>query len=215
MVDALPRIVSPKSPSGSFGWSVLVHASLVGGLAVLLNFHQTGQEKSPEYTDLGYQTFEAPPPPAPVMQKVVRAPTPVTPVETKAVPDSQPKEMQDEKSDIAGTQKEAKPVAETGADTAGNQQATPYYKIKPKYPRAALVSGSEGWVLMEIDITESGEVENIRVIDGKSRNMFETEARRAVEQWKYRPFLDGAGKPIRKVAHQVRVDFKLNDTTGS
>jgi hypothetical protein len=32
-----------------------------------------------------------------------------------------------------------------------------------------------------------------------------------VQQWKYRPFVDESGRPTRKVAHQVRLDFKLEE----
>ncbi|WP_371917836.1 TonB family protein, partial [Pseudomonas sp. FW305-20] len=83
---------------------------------------------------------------------------------------------------MAGAQKaSAQPVASTGATGAGSAVATPYYKIKPKYPRAALASGVEGWVTMKIDINEKGEVENVRVTGGEQRSMFEVEARRSVE----------------------------------
>jgi protein TonB len=64
---------------------------------------------------------------------------------------------------------------------------------------------------MKIDINEKGEVENVRVVDGDKRNLFQDEARRAVEKWKYRPFLGADSKPLRKADHQVRVDFKLSE----
>ena len=120
--------------------------------------------------------------------------------------------MQDESSDVVGTQKAAPaaPVA-TGTTVGAPQSDVPYYKIKPKYPKAALVSGTEGWVMMQVDVTETGEVENIKVVDGEQRNMFQSEAKRAVSQWKYRPFTANDGKPVKKTGHLVRVDFKLSD----
>jgi periplasmic protein TonB len=64
-------------------------------------------------------------------------------------------------------------------------------------------------VLFEIDINEKGEVDSVRAVDGQNRNMFEREARRAVEQYRYKPFTDAHGQPIKKLAHQVRVEFTL------
>jgi protein TonB len=127
--------------------------------------------------------------------------------------DASARELQDEKSDVTGTSQASvvKPM-QVGSEGQGDANATPFYKIKPKYPRPALIAGSEGWILMKIDVNEKGEVENVRIVGGEKRNLFQDEARRAVEQWKYRPFLDANGHAIRKADHQVRVDFKLNDT---
>jgi len=201
--------LSPKKMPGAIVWSVGGHIVLWLAIGAILSFKPSGVVTE-EYLDLGYETFEEPPAAATEVKKVARMPDPVAPVEHKAVPDNSPKELQDENGEVAGTQKKA---AENniGSESNGNASATPYYKIKPKYPKAALVAGTEGWVLMTIDITETGEVENIRVVDGEQRNMFQSEARRAVALWKYRPFVDGSGQPHKKTDHQVRVDFKLNE----
>ena len=105
----------------------------------------------------------------------------------------------------------AKKEESIGSNSNGTSATTPYYKIKPKYPKAALVSGTEGWVLLEIDILENGDVDNIRVVGGEQRNLFQSEAKRAVAQWKYRPFMNESGQAYKKVDHQVRVDFKLEE----
>ncbi len=202
---------SPKSASGSFLFSLGVHILIYGSLVWLLSLRSTSTAPKDDYIDLGYQTFDAPPEPTQVVKRVERAPDPMTPVDTKVTPDNSPKELQDEKGDVAGTQAAAKPVANTGADSNGTAATTPYYKIKPKYPQAALANGTEGWVMMQIDITETGAVENIRIVDGEQRGLFQSEARRAVAQWKYRPFMDPGGHPLRKADHTVRVDFKLQD----
>lgn len=202
--------LSPKSRTGSFGWSVLVHALIFSAVVGVVHMAPTSAPPD-DYLDLGYEVFDEPPVDTKVDQQQVRkSPEPVTKPDPQVVPDNTPKEMQDEKSDIAGTQA-AKPESNIGSDSNGNAASTPYYKIKPKYPKAALVAGIEGWILMEVDITESGEVENVRVVDGENRNEFQSEARRAVLHWKYRPFVNGEGKAFRKTDHQVRVDFKLNE----
>lgn len=193
--------VSPRTSAGSLFYSVAVHALIAGSVIAALNISFTPQAVDESYVDMEYETFDAPPEAAP--PKVV---------ETRS------EELQDQQSEVAGTQEKKE---ETNNGTQANntpQPTTPYYKIKPKYPKAALVAGTEGWVMLQIDVNEKGEVENVRVVDGEQRQMFQSEARRAVEQWKYRPFLDRDGKPMRKADHQVRVDFKLTDAeeeTGS
>jgi TonB family protein len=205
----LLKILSPKSSSGSFLYSVVAHGLVYAGLIVAFQMG-FGERKPPadDYVDMSYQTFDEPPQIAQQEQRVRKSPEPETKPEVKAPPDNSPKELQDDKGEVAGTQ-EAKKETNIGSDQNGNATATPYYKIKPKYPQAALVAGTEGWVLLQIDVKEDGSVENVRVVDGEQRNMFGPEAKRAVAQWKYRPFVDASGRPIRKADHPVRVDFKL------
>lgn len=187
--------LSPKSSFGSLLTSVLIHLSVAGTVVGILHIGRTVEAPPENYVDLGYEELDAPP----IPEKIV-----------KPVLDT-PHELQDAKSEVVGTQKEAPPAPAEGEKSAGTTTTTPFYKIKPKYPREALVSGTEGWVLLEIDITEAGEVENVRVIDGEQKNLFQAEARRAVSQWKYRPFTDATGNPVKKIDHQVRVDFLLKD----
>lgn len=205
---------SPQKGSASFAYSLLAHAAIYGALVIGLGLTFSKPEPKQDYLDLGYQTFDAPPAPEKQEHKVRHSEEPKAPVDAKAVPDNSPKELQDEKGEVAGTQT-AKPETNVGNESNGNAASTPYYKIKPKYPRAAIIAGTEGWVLLEVDVEEDGSVDNVRVVDGEQRNLFASEAKRAVEQWKYRPFLDTAGRPTKKLAHQVRVDFKLNEIAES
>jgi protein TonB len=204
---------SPRSVPGSMMLAVLAHGILFGGVFVFLKMGFRSHEESvPVTEEIAYETFSAPPAPTEVVKPVARTPEPDTPEEKPEEPDTTPKELQDSQSTVAGTQAAAKPQqATTGAEGTGDAATTPYYKIKPKYPRAALVSGVEGYVIMKIDVNEKGEVENIRVTGGQEKTMFQEEARRAVEKWKYKPFLDASGKAVKKTDHEVRVDFKLQD----
>lgn len=215
MMENMKKWFSPKSAYGPVVLSVLAHvvisATVVIGLK--LDFFSRSEPVAEEYVDLGYETFDQPPAPAEEVKSVRRSEATPTPPDVKETPDDTPKELQDEKSDIAGTQKASKPDAAPGSDNNGTAASTPYYRIKPKYPKAALIAGTEGWVMLEIDINEKGEVENVRVVDGEQRNMFQNEAKRAVALWKYRPFVDTSGNPMRKQDYQVRVDFKLNEAS--
>lgn len=191
----MTNILSPKSSSGSLMYSVLAHVLVVFGVIAGMNLQTSAPTIVEEYVDLGYEELEAPPMQAP----------PKPPVEEKM------EELQDKTSTIAGVQKEVKSNPGDGIAEKQTNSDIPYYKIKPKYPKAALLAGKEGWVMLQIDITEKGEVENVRVIDGENRTEFQGEAKRAVSLYKYKPFVDGGGNPVRKADHLVRVDFKLVD----
>ncbi len=196
-MKSILNFFSPRSPSGMMLWSLCVHVAVAGAVVAWMNYKPAAEPVEEEYVDLEYETIEEPP-----------APAPPPPVDKMA-----PHELQDEKSDVVGTQEKKEEKNDTGNAQAANATNTPYYKIKPKYPRAALISGVEGWVLLEIDVTEAGLVENVRVLDGEQKNMFASEARRAVSLYKYRPFVDKDGNPVRKDGHQVRVEFKLEEAS--
>lgn len=188
--------------------SIIVHAFVFG----LIKFANLGTSAVVEtvletYVDLGYQQFDEEP-------EVVSSPQTQTKVDN-IVPDksdpspAQSQEMQDQNSDVAGLQKETKPVV-----TAQSNKPTttvPYYKVKPKYPRDALESNLEGFVMMKIDILEDGSVENIKVTGGDKVDVFESAATRAVAKWKYKSFTDDSGNPLKKKDYVVRVDFKIKD----
>ncbi|MCM2280340.1 MAG: TonB family protein [Bdellovibrionaceae bacterium] len=199
-----------------FSLSLLVHVVAAASIAFYFaNTTPAEFDDSQEYIDLGYEQFDEPPaetpaPPRPTTRNEVTEAAP-EPQPTKM--DTSPRELQDESSTIAGTQ-EAKPAPlATAAPGSGTSVAdVPYYKIKPKYPRDALLAGVEGFVDLKIDVREDGSVDNIRSVGGRQADMFESEARRAVAKWKYKPFINEAGHPIRKADHQVRVEFKLQES---
>lgn len=202
--------------SSFFSLSLLAHVAIGAGIAFYLS-HQPEAvfDDTQEYIDLGYEQFDEAPPDVPRPQPVANqevAEVPPEPSTTKV--DDAPRELQDESSTIAGTQeaKPAPPAPAAAGPSGASVPDVPYYKIKPKYPREALMNGVEGFVDLQIDVKEDGSVDNIRTVGGTQAGMFESEARRAVSKWKYKPFVDGSGSPIRKANHQVRVEFKLNDT---
>ena len=199
---------------GSTLTALAVHVAAYGLIVGMLGIHLFSQDSVPPpgEMELNYEVLNEPPKETKVVRQVVhmKDPTPVQP--TKAPMDTSPRELhEDSKDAVAGTQAARALPANIGGENNGDAASTPFYKIKPKYPKAALIAGTEGWVLLKVDVKENGEVENVRVIDGVQRNLFGDEARRAVEKWKYRPFLDKDGKAVRRVDHPVRVDFKLSD----
>ncbi len=202
--------------SSFFSLSLLLHVTIGASVAFYLARQPEAVfDDAQEYVDLGYEQFDEAPPETPAQPRPVarQEVDDVPPEPSTARTDDAPRELQDESSTIAGTQ-EAKPAATAGAAGPSGASAAdaPYYKIKPKYPREALLAGTEGHVDLKIDVTEDGSVDNIRTVGGSQAEVFESEARRAVSKWKYKPFIDGSGHPVRKANHQVRVEFKLQDT---
>ncbi|AZL86319.1 energy transducer TonB [Aliivibrio salmonicida] len=93
-------------------------------------------------------------------------------------------------------------------DFTGNQQAMPLYRVEPRYPSKAMKRGAEGFVVMSFTIDEQGRPTNVKVTDAKPRRMFEREALKALEKWKYQPKVVD-GKAIAQVGQTVKLEFTL------
>lgn len=85
---------------------------------------------------------------------------------------------------------------------------TPLYRKEPKYPIDYARLGKEGWVKMEFDISASGFVENIRVVESSGGKKFERESEEALKGWRYAPKFEN-GKPTVATSQFVQLDFKL------
>lgn len=57
----------------------------------------------------------------------------------------------------------------------------------PEYPRRAFRSGRQGWVIMRLDVTQSGETENVAIERSVPEGLFETVSRKAVKAWTFSP----------------------------
>ena len=97
-------------------------------------------------------------------------------------------------------------LGQAGAGNSGG--STPIVRIEPQYPRKAAMQGTEGWVLLSFDITATGSVANVKVINSKPRRLFDMAAKRALLKWKYKPAMED-GKPVAKAGEKVTLDFKL------
>ncbi|MDE0646247.1 MAG: energy transducer TonB [Gammaproteobacteria bacterium] len=84
----------------------------------------------------------------------------------------------------------------------------PIFKVAPIYPRRALQLELEGWVVVEFDVTETGNVENVVVVDADPKGVFDSAARKAAEKFRYRPKVVNE-KPIRVTGVRNRIIFEL------
>lgn len=57
----------------------------------------------------------------------------------------------------------------------------------PDYPARGWSRGLQGWSIVQFDVAEDGAVSNVAVARGVPGGSFDTEARRAVATWRFRP----------------------------
>jgi len=80
-------------------------------------------------------------------------------------------------------------------------------KVDPKYPAGAKQDKVQGAVVLEIKIGVDGAVLDAKATKSPDPRLTEA-AIGAVKQWKYKPALTKAGKPVEVLA-SVTVNFKL------
>jgi len=80
----------------------------------------------------------------------------------------------------------------------------PVVTLKPKYPRSAFTDKIEGYVTMEFEVTTNGAVENVRVVDSEPGTVFDAEAVRAMEKFRFVPI-------ERTFTARKTIEFKLSE----
>lgn len=140
-------------------------------------------------------------PPAPVRPT---APAPVTqpPTATATAPSPAPEPAQAEAPLAPATA----PVSATAPQRA-IREARQIVDVKPGYPSAARQRRVEGWVELELGIDAAGRVVEVAVIASEPPRVFDREAVRAAQRWRFDPRLeDGVA-----VASRVRkkLSFRL------
>jgi len=57
----------------------------------------------------------------------------------------------------------------------------------PEYPARGWSRGLQGWSIVQFDVAEDGAVSRVTTARGVPGGSFDAEARRAVEDWRFRP----------------------------
>ena len=72
-------------------------------------------------------------------------------------------------------------------DCLGGEELAAIKFELPGYPRRAFNSGRQGWVIVKLDVAESGDTENVSIERAVPDGMFGDNARRAVQDWQFQP----------------------------
>ncbi len=81
--------------------------------------------------------------------------------------------------------------------------------VKPEYPRSSVLAGVEGVATFRIHVTSDGEVARAWLMSSEVDPACDEAARRALLQWRFRPFLTD-GVPTDVLVDQ-RIRFTLTD----
>jgi protein TonB len=98
------------------------------------------------------------------------------------------------------------PAPEPVGETRDARVVTP---PRPAYPPNAVRNRQNGWVEVEFTVTESGDVQNVRVVQSDPARVFDREAIRAVQQAKFEAKLE-RGQPVSSTLRR-RIEFKLGN----
>lgn len=96
-----------------------------------------------------------------------------------------------------------------GGGNSGDGDVVPIVQVEPQWPREALMQGIEGWVRIEFTIKPDGSVADPEVIESEPRRMFDRQALRAIQRWRFRPRMVD-GRPVERQATQT-IEFNLED----
>jgi TonB family protein len=89
----------------------------------------------------------------------------------------------------------------------GFTEPVPILKVPPAYPEEAKNEKVQGVVVLELRISETGAVTDIKVLQDPDRRL-SAAAIEAVKQWQFKPAKDPAGKPV-SVRTAITINFAL------
>ena len=89
--------------------------------------------------------------------------------------------------------------------SSGVQSGLLVRKVQPVYPPLARQARIQGTVVLQAQISKTGDIENLQLVSGHP--MLAPAAIEAVKQWKYKPYLLN-GEPV-EVETTVQVNFSL------
>jgi protein TonB len=100
------------------------------------------------------------------------------------------------------------PIGETYTMEAYARDAIPVYRPAPMYPERAARRNKEGYVILRFTIKKNGTVGDITVVEGKPPGMFDSAAVKAMQKWKYEPYIWN-GVPVDVPGVMFKMKFEL------
>ncbi len=97
-------------------------------------------------------------------------------------------------------------VKETGGE---NKAARATQVNNPIYPQSARARGIEGYVVLELSISERGTILEVRVLQSKPEGVFDQVAIEAVKKWTFTPAIKDGNTVTSKI--KQKVNFELDE----
>lgn len=94
---------------------------------------------------------------------------------------------------------------ETGGES---RPARAVQVVNPTYPQSAQARGIEGFVILEILISERGQVTEAKVLNSNPQGLFEQVAIEAIRKWSFEPGIENGKTVISRI--KQKVNFELN-----
>jgi len=88
---------------------------------------------------------------------------------------------------------------------ANNHGPHPVMRVEPKYPIDAAKNRITGYVQLAFDVSRTGDVSNINVIESSPTGVFDKVATKALSQWKYKASVNGSQQST------VQLDFMMDE----
>lgn len=104
------------------------------------------------------------------------------------------------------------PSINTGYVATGNKNfgVMPIVRVPPNYPQKAAIDGIEGWVNLSFTVNKLGKVVNVKVVDAEPKRIFNSEAKKALRKWKYKPKMVN-GEVVVQEDQYVMLEFKMDN----
>jgi protein TonB len=199
-----------------FEISVVLHVVVVAAIWAILHFHGHGVTLPPMHDPFKNAvaiSMEPPPKPQP---KPMTPPTPheVTPV-TPAIASESPRPTQATTPPV----KNPPPPTTPPAEEQPEQQANPDYQMmvesildaNKRYPRQAVMSGTEGTVELQFTLNNQGTVLTYTIEKSSGSEALDNEVKRMVRAARFPPFPQG-DTSLRKTVN-VTIEFTLGAGT--
>lgn len=93
-------------------------------------------------------------------------------------------------------------------DDSVDSPPRPTYQAPMEYPKSARSRGVEGYVVLSLLISATGEIEKVQVLEAQPSGVFEDAAQQAVRSWRFEP-AQYQGRNVKVWARQ-RVRFDLS-----
>jgi protein TonB len=93
-------------------------------------------------------------------------------------------------------------------DDSVDSPPQPTYQAPMEYPKSARAQGLEGYVVLSLLISATGEIEQVEVLESSPGGVFEQAARQGIREWRFRP-AQYQGRNVKVWAKQ-RIRFNLS-----